>query len=360
MKPHPVNLREVLSTLEPWRMAKFLHTEAPIRFAERIRWIEDLPGWEEVDDLRAVHDKHIRAFSALRGVDRHPTLDPFSRAVKSAVEQQGDVPARMARGMVRWQKSGQGADRSSDFVDAFLNKFLLNRLGSNVLMTQYLACVDMLARKYPPTGIVDPQCDVASVCREAAHEVLDICAQNTGLRPVVNVEAHSVLGGDRGVPRFSYIPSFLRYTISELLKNSCRATTELVRSEEQGEEREEEELQARPITIVVCADAHHVAIRLSDRARGIPFDVGPRIWSYLYTTTRRSEEGPTALAGYGVGLPLSRLYANYLGGSLDLISLPGYGTDAYLMLPRVEAEMVEVVPDSDSAYRVHTLTDYLF
>ena len=31
--------------------------------------------------------------------------------------------------------------------------------------------------------------------------------------------------------------------------------------------------------------------------------------------------------GYGIGLPLSRLHAKYLGGALDLVSLPGYGVD---------------------------------
>ena len=46
---------------------------------------------------------------------------------------------------------------------------------------------------------------------------------------------------------------------------------------------------------------------------------------YLYSGS------PTAMAGlsfgYGIGLPLSRLHAKYLGGSLDLVSLPGYGVD---------------------------------
>ena len=46
------------------------------------------------------------------------------------------------------------------------------------------------------------------------------------------------------------------------------------------------------------------------------------------------------------GLPLSRLYARYLGGALDLVSLPGYGTHAYVNLPRVQSQQVEVVPDA--------------
>jgi STE24 endopeptidase len=36
-----------------------------------------------------------------------------------------------------------------------------------------------------------------------------------------------------------------------------------------------------------------------------------------------------------LGLPLSRLYARYFGGDLNLMSMEGHGTDAFLHLPRL-------------------------
>lgn len=49
----------------------------------------------------------------------------------------------------------------------------------------------------------------------------------------------------------------------------------------------------------------------------------------------KPDSGTTfAFAGFGMGLPLSRLYARYFGGSLKLRPLEGYGTDAYIHLHR--------------------------
>ena len=37
----------------------------------------------------------------------------------------------------------------------------------------------------------------------------------------------------------------------------------------------------------------------------------------------------------GFGLPIAKNYSKYLGGSLNLLPLEGYGTDAYLYLNKL-------------------------
>ena len=54
------------------------------------------------------------------------------------------------------------------------------------------------------------------------------------------------------------------------------------------------------------------------------------------------------MAGFGFGLPVSRLYARYLGGDLQLSSMEGYGTDALVHLCAVASEAVEALPRYDS------------
>eukprot|EP00931_Biecheleriopsis_adriatica_P113146 TRINITY_DN880_c0_g1_i1.p1 TRINITY_DN880_c0_g1~~TRINITY_DN880_c0_g1_i1.p1 ORF type:complete len:462 (+),score=73.75 TRINITY_DN880_c0_g1_i1:29-1387(+) len=346
MQPRPLSMQEVLDMLDPERIAKFLHVEVPIRYAERIRWIQDIPGWEEVPELAEVHALHVQAFRELRLVKRRPTLKEFTGVVQRTLHSQQAVKHTVARGIHSLHVE-RGQAFGSSFADPWLDNFLLNCIGTETLLAQYLACVSMdsgeasgQGRGVFSAGIIDPDCDVAQICREVAINVQEITEEHTGRCPLIRVEVYQ----ESGIPRFSYIPGFLKFMMTELLKNSCRATVDVAKSDR--------EVQKRPITVVVCADEHDVAIRVSDRARGIPFDVGEKVWSYLYTTAKKdpvkSGEQATSLAGYGVGLPLSRLYARYLGGSLNLVSLPGYGASADLFLTRVHAEQVESVPDEDA------------
>mmetsp|Transcript_9204 Transcript_9204/g.20523 ORF Transcript_9204/g.20523 Transcript_9204/m.20523 type:complete len:444 (+) Transcript_9204:127-1458(+) len=350
MVPRPLSMQEVLEMLEPERIAKFLHVEVPVRYAERLRWIEQIPEWDTVPELRAVHTRHRNAFRDLRTVSRRPNLDAFTEVVKTVVDSQKDVQHDLARAMHKLHME-RGEEYGSTFADAWLDNMLLNCIGTETLMAQYLACVQLAelgvdfqggegGRTFA-AGVIDPQCKVADICRDVAQQVQELCEEHTGRSPMVKVEEHC----DSGAAKFSYIPGFLRFIMTEILKNSLHATAKIVRSDR--------ELQKRPISIIVCADDHNVAIRVVDRAKGIPFEKVDKVWSYLYSTVKEKRgsdfaEKATPLAGYGVGLPLSRLYAKYLGGKLTLVSLPGYGTSVDIFLNRVDSQMVEIVPDDDA------------
>jgi hypothetical protein len=49
--------------------------------------------------------------------------------------------------------------------------------------------------------------------------------------------------------------------------------------------------------------------------------------------------------GEAFGLPITRLYARYLGGDLQLYSLAGHGTDAYLFLSKSQSNFHEIIQD---------------
>ncbi|KAK7470617.1 putative protein kinase [Stygiomarasmius scandens] len=44
----------------------------------------------------------------------------------------------------------------------------------------------------------------------------------------------------------------------------------------------------------------------------------------------------------GIGLPMSNIFATYFGGSLDIVSLDGWGTDVYVRLPKLGTNLEAV------------------
>ncbi len=54
--------------------------------------------------------------------------------------------------------------------------------------------------------------------------------------------------------------------------------------------------------------------------------------------------GAVPMAGYGYGLPLSRIYARYFDGDLGLTSMDGFGTSAILSLHTEAKEARERLP----------------
>lgn len=344
MEPHPRSVQYLISTVDPEQIWNFLRTEMPIRYAERIRSIEHVPHWTSVQDLVQVHESQVKSFEAFRRSDIHSSAQVAHEAI---LREQGVV--EMLAKSVHELRRDDAEVMTHEFVGKFLDDFLLNRIGCQVLLGHFLAC-----RAGQKNGIIDPQCNTKKVCRAAAKAVLEMCIECTGCSPTIQVEAFSSCGGgldDDETPKFPYMPHVLKYIVMELLKNSCRATADMLHTHPRMRAED------CPINVIVCADEDHVTICVADRARGIPR--GVNAWSYLYSTAKPGAYGSERrLAGHGVGLPLSRLYARYLGGALDLVSLPGYGTHAYVNLPRVQSQQVEVVPDRDYSYDHASILDF--
>uniref|UniRef100_A0A8C1UVI4 Protein-serine/threonine kinase n=1 Tax=Cyprinus carpio TaxID=7962 RepID=A0A8C1UVI4_CYPCA len=86
---------------------------------------------------------------------------------------------------------------------------------------------------------------------------------------------------------------------------------------------------------------------VSDRGGGVPLRKIDRLFTYTYSTAPRPQmdtSRATPLAGFGYGLPISRLYARYFQGDLKLYSMEGFGTDAVIYIRALSTESIERLP----------------
>jgi pyruvate dehydrogenase kinase 2/3/4 len=211
-------------------------------------------------------------------------------------------------------------------IREFLDRFYMSRIGIRMLIGQHIAMHDGSRPGY--AGLICERCSPAEVAREATTSAQNLCLLHYTAAPEVVVRGNTDL-------TFTYIPSHLDHMLFELLKNSMRAVVE-----NHGVECS----TWPPIRIVIAEGHEDVTIKVSDEGGGIPRSGVSRIWTYLYTTAAAPNLDPGSpyyndfqapLAGLGYGLPISRLYARYFGGDLQVISMEGYGTDAYLHLKRL-------------------------
>lgn len=333
-----LSLRNVLDASTPLLAGRLTLAELPVRFAQRIQQIEELQNWRSSPELTHVHELYADAFRKVRLVEGHgadANMYELTEVIETVKRQMQGVVPKLATGMRALKHSeGFGEQQINDWLDAFF----LSRIGTEMLTSQYLATLKPSRGGRKQTGIVDNACDPAVICEQAARHAQKLCKQHSGMDVKIAVERAGDGGKETGI-RFPYVPQYLFYVMVELLKNSARATAEAC--------PDPSRIKEFPVVVTVGADQSEVGIRVHDLAGGIDFSDRHRVWSYMYSTVRKNTGGNrmtqegTPLAGYGVGLPLSRLYARYLGGSLHLMSLPGIGTSAYLHLKRIVTEARE-------------------
>ncbi|OBZ75715.1 [3-methyl-2-oxobutanoate dehydrogenase [lipoamide]] kinase, mitochondrial [Grifola frondosa] len=267
-------------------------------------------------------------------------------------------------------------------ISNFLDDAIRNRIAVRLIAEQHIALSRTVVRDEHDNdhiGIVQLSCSPRDMIRMCASFVGDLCEATLGTSPRIDIDGEVDA-------TFAYVPVHLEYILTEILKNSFRATVE-------WHQKHHSSASLSPIPPVLITispppspsspqSPRYLSMRIRDQGGGVtPADMS-RIFSYSFTTAGRGAEafewddadlgggpyaaqhvggsaavdGPSSgaefgseslfaemagrgvqmgmgtIAGLGYGLPMSHLYARYFGGSLDFFSLDGWGSDFIIFL----------------------------
>ena len=242
----------------------------------------------------------------------------FARTLEGIKRRHDGVVTTVAQGINEYKRKRQRMQIDNN-IQAFLDRFYMSRIGIRMLIGQHVALTDQKSASEPNyVGIICTKTNVKELAQEAIENARFVCEDHYGMfdAPKVQLVCKSDL-------HFMYVPGHLSHMLFETLKNSLRAVVET-----HGPEKEE-----FPVTKIIIAEGKEdITIKISDEGGGIPRSTIPLVWTYMYTTVDSTpdldpdfnkSDFKAPMAGFGYGLPISRLYARYFGGDLKLISMEG-------------------------------------
>ncbi|PWN92811.1 alpha-ketoacid dehydrogenase kinase [Acaromyces ingoldii] len=351
------------------RSARFTAHELPIRLARRVDQYRSLPfivgSNPYIAKIARLYASSFDSLASLGEITSTAENEEFTRKLEEMVALHSENVPTLSRGFIECQKYMPSAA-----ITHFLDGAIHSRIGIRLIAEQHLALTHAHATgsstNAHSVGIIDTQVNAADLIDACAAFVGDLCESTLGIKPAM------VLEGDRSAT-FVGVSSHLSYCMTELLKNSYRATVERhLRLYGSSSDR-----PLPPITISLALSPTHLSIRIRDQGGGIHPRNLPHIFNYTFTTAGSSGEdgeaggmkedddegGPYAmqqvggvvgpggqeglgalssggdvglssgmgtLAGLGYGLPMSRIYAEHGRGSLDIVSLYGHGCDTFI------------------------------
>uniref|UniRef100_A0A7N8Y9E2 Protein-serine/threonine kinase n=1 Tax=Mastacembelus armatus TaxID=205130 RepID=A0A7N8Y9E2_9TELE len=295
----------------------FLRQELPVRFSNIMKEISLLPDrLLTTPSVQLVQTWYIQSLlETLEFLDRNPdeqrVLEAFVEVLEAIRNRHNDVVPTMAQGVIEYKDAFGQQDPVTDHnIQYFLDRFYTSRISIRMLINQHILVFNGSTNPSHPNtiGCIDSMCDVTEVARDAYESAKLLCEQ-----------------------------FYLGLDFVSSLQNAMRATIE----------NHESSRTLPPIKVMVALGGEDLSIKMRDRGGGVPFRKTERLFSYMYSTAPRpsiGHEHRPPLAGFGYGLPLSRLYARYFQGDIQLYSMEGYGTDAVIHLKALLTDSVERLP----------------
>ncbi|XP_044237415.1 pyruvate dehydrogenase (acetyl-transferring) kinase isozyme 1, mitochondrial isoform X2 [Ursus arctos] len=306
----------------------FLRQELPVRLANIMKEISLLPdNLLRTPSVQLVQSWYIQSLQELlefkdKSAEDAKTIYDFTDTVIRIRNRHNDVIPTMAQGVIEYKESFGVDPVTSQNVQYFLDRFYMSRISIRMLLNQHYGYEN--ARRL---------CDLYYI-NSPELELEELNAKSPG-QPIQVV----------------YVPSHLYHMVFELFKNAMRATME----------HHADKGVYPPIQVHITLGNEDLTVKMSDRGGGVPLRKIDRLFNYMYSTAPRPRvetSRAVPLAGFGYGLPISRLYAQYFQGDLKLYSLEGYGTDAVIYIKALSTESIERLPVYNKAAWKHYNTNH--
>uniref|UniRef100_A0A673MFA1 Protein-serine/threonine kinase n=1 Tax=Sinocyclocheilus rhinocerous TaxID=307959 RepID=A0A673MFA1_9TELE len=344
--PSPLSMKQFIDFGSENACAKtsftFLRQELPVRLANIMKEIDLLPdNLLRTPSVRLVQSWYMHSFQdILEFKDRDVDDEIFTDAVIKIRNRHNDVVPTMAQGVVEYKETYGTDPITSQNIQYFLDRFYMSRISIRMLLNQHTLLFGGKVRDNPAhpkqIGSIDPSCSVTDVVKDAYENACNLCSRYYMNSPELVLEEFNVKGPDKP-SAVVYVPSHLYHMVFELFKNAMRATMELY----------EDAMEYPPVHVQIVLGHEDLTVKVSDRGGGVPLRKIDRLFTYTYSTAPRPQmdtSRATPLAGFGYGLPISRLYARYFQGDLKLYSMEGFGTDAVIYIRALSTESIERLP----------------
>ncbi|XP_044889887.1 pyruvate dehydrogenase (acetyl-transferring) kinase isozyme 1, mitochondrial isoform X2 [Leopardus geoffroyi] len=301
----------------------FLRQELPVRLANIMKEISLLPdNLLRTPSVQLVQSWYIQSLQELlefkdKSAEDAKTIYDFTDTVIRIRNRHNDVIPTMAQGVIEYKESFGVDPVTSQNVQYFLDRFYMSRISIRMLLNQHSLLFGGKGKGSPShrkhIGSINPNCNVVEVIKDGYENARRLCDLYYINSPELELEELNAKSPGQPI-QVVYVPSHLYHMVFELFKNAMRATME-----------------------------HH-----ADKGVYPPVQVHVTL----------GNEDLTVKAGFGYGLPISRLYAQYFQGDLKLYSLEGYGTDAVIYIKALSTDSIERLPVYNKAAWKHYNTNH--
>ncbi|XP_056649975.1 pyruvate dehydrogenase (acetyl-transferring) kinase isozyme 1, mitochondrial isoform X2 [Monodelphis domestica] len=318
----------------------FLRQELPVRLANIMKEISLLPdNLLRTPSVQLVQSWYIQSLQELlyfknKSAEDAKAVYDFTDTVIRIRNRHNDVIPTMAQGVIEYKESFGVDPVTSQNVQYFLDRFYMSRISIRMLLNQHSLLFggkgkgSSTHRKH--IGSINPNCNVVEVIKDGYENAKRLCDLYYVNSPELELEELNAKSPGQPM-QVVYVPSHLYHMVFELFK------------------------------VHVTLGNEDLTVKMSDRGGGVPLRKIDRLFNYMYSTAPRPRvetSRAVPLAGFGYGLPISRLYAQYFQGDLKLYSLEGYGTDAVIYIKALSTESVERLPVYNKAAWKHYNTNH--